>query len=57
MIDETLVGAVIYALTCRLPRNPPRADATRASTQRRDPVWSIPNSRPSSAASCARKWT
>ncbi|MFJ9713461.1 hypothetical protein [Streptomyces sp. NPDC101234] len=38
MIDETLVGAVIYALTCRLPRNSPRADATRANTQRRAPV-------------------
>jgi hypothetical protein len=33
MVDETLVGAVIYALTCKLPRNSPRTDATRANAQ------------------------
>lgn len=33
MVDETSVGAVIYALTCRLPRSSPRTDVTRADTQ------------------------
>ncbi|MGW5651517.1 hypothetical protein [Streptomyces humi] len=36
LVDETLVGAVIYALTCRLPRSSPRTDVTRAA--RRGPV-------------------